>query len=84
MILELLINLFFGIVKLLLSLIPKIELPQGFIGFFGDASYLISFASYFLPISTILACIGVIFIVDNIKLLMSIFNWIISKIPTIS
>ncbi|MEK5234096.1 hypothetical protein MHB42_20620 [Lysinibacillus sp. FSL K6-0232] len=84
MILELVIRLFFGIVTLLLSLIPKIELPQNFLSFMGDASYLISFASYFLPIPTILACIAVIFVVDNIKLLMSIFNWIISKIPTIS
>lgn len=84
MILKLLITLFFGIITLLLNMIPKIELPEGFSSFFSDAGYLISFASYFLPIPTILACIGVIFIVDNIKLLMSIFNWIISKIPTIS
>lgn len=84
MILKLLITLFFGIVTLLLNLIPKIELPQSFNSFFQDAIYLISFGNYFLPIPTILACIAVIFIVDNIKLLMSIFNWIISKIPTIS
>lgn len=84
MILELLMRFIFGLVSLLLALIPKIELPQSFLGFFDDALYLLSFATYFLPVPTILACISVIFIVDNAKLFISIFNWIISKIPTIS
>ena len=84
MILKLLITLFFGLASFLLNLIPKVELPEGFTSLFGDVSYFISFGSYFLPIPTILICLAVIFIVDNIKLLVSIFNWIISKIPTIS
>lgn len=84
MIIEGLIKLLFGVVNMLLSLIPKIELPDGFISLFDDSVYLLSFATYFLPVQTILTCLTVIFIVDNVKLFVSIFNWIISKIPTIS
>lgn len=84
MILEMLIKLIFGVVNLLLALLPEIKLPESFGSYISDSVYLLSFASYFLPIPTILACISVIVIVDNVKLFVSIFNWIISKIPTIS
>ena len=84
MILELIAKLFFGLVHMIMALIPKIELPEGFMSLFDDVSFLFSFATYFLPVGTILACLSAIFIVDNIKFIVSIFNWIISKIPTIS
>lgn len=84
MILELLLRLIFGLVTGLLSLIPKIELPANFINLMDDGIYLLSFASYFIPVGTILSCLTVIFVVDNVKLFVSLFNWIISKIPTIS
>ena len=84
MILEGLIRLFFGIIDLVISLIPKVELPSGVSAGISDLSYLISFATYFIPVGTILSCITLIFLIDNIKFLVSIFNWIISKIPTIS
>lgn len=84
MIFEMLIKLIFGVVNVLLALIPKIEAPQGLIGLAGDASTLIGYAAYFLPLPTIVICLTTIFVIDNIKLIVSIFNWIISKIPTIS
>lgn len=84
MILELLIRLFFGLGNMLLSLIPTISLPDGFFNVIADISYFFSMANYFLPVQTILICFSIIFLVDNIKLIMSILNWLISKIPTIS
>lgn len=84
MILQLLFELFFGIANLFLDLIPTITLPDGFINMLESVSNLFSLVNYFLPVSTILVCLGVIFLVDNIKLIMSVLNWLISKIPTIS
>lgn len=84
MILELLIRLFFGIVNMILALIPSVTLPTGFEGMFADVAYLFSFGTYFLPVGTIVTCLTLIFLVDNIKFIMSIINWIIAKIPTIS
>ena len=84
MIAETIMTVVFGIGKFILSLIPGIELGASFTGLFDDVSFLLSFATYFLPVGTILACLSAIFVVDNIKFIISIFNWIISKIPTIS
>lgn len=84
MILEGIIKLFLGMVNGLMSIIPTIKLPDGFLALLGDVNYIFSLAAYFLPIPTILICVSVILIIDNIKFLMSIFNWIISKIPTIN
>lgn len=84
MILQLLFELFFGIANLFLDLIPTITLPDGFTNMLESVSNLFSLVNYFLPVSTILVCLGVIFLVDNIKLIMSVLNWLISKIPTIS
>lgn len=84
MIIEALCMLIFGLVTLLLNMIPSISLPDGFALIFDDIAYLISGANFFLPIPTILLCFTTIFLVDNAKFLMSIFNWIISKIPGIN
>lgn len=84
MILEGIVRLFFGLANMLLSFIPKIEAPEGLLSLAGDAAALFSYASYFLPLPTIAICLTTIFVIDNIKLIVSIFNWIISKIPTIS
>lgn len=84
MILQLLFELFFGIANMILDLIPTITLPDGFTNMLESVSNLFSLVNYFLPVSTILVCLGVIFLVDNIKLIMSVLNWLISKIPTIS
>lgn len=84
MILQMLFELFFGIANLILELIPTITLPTNFTTMLENVSYIFSLANYFLPVSTILVCLAVIFLVDNIKLIMSVLNWLISKIPTIS
>lgn len=84
MILEGLIRLFFGLINMVIALIPEMKMPDSFGSMLADVTYLFSFATYFLPVGTILSCLGLIFLVDNVKFLMSIFNWIISKIPTIS
>lgn len=84
MILELLIRLFFGLINLIIAMLPQIKMPDGLSGMLADATFLFSFATYFLPVGTILSCLGFIFLVDNVKFLMSVFNWIISKIPGIS
>ena len=76
--------LVFGVIILLMDLIPSITLPEGFAVILDDIRFLISSANYFIPIPTVLVCLTTIFLVDNVKFLMSIFNWIISKIPTIN
>lgn len=84
MIVELLAKLFFGLVSLLINLIPNIELNTSFMGAFGTVGEFFGYVDNFVSINVILTCVGLIFIVDNISFIVKIFNFIIRKIPTIS
>lgn len=76
--------MFFGLVTLLLNLIPTIELPSGFLSGFSSVKYVLDGASYLIPMGTFAACLSVFFILHNITLIISIFNWIIRKIPGVN
>lgn len=81
MITESIFSFLFEIIKVLINLIPTIELPDGFSLALGSVSNLIDMFSYVLPINTFLICLSVFFVLNNIKLFISIFNFIIRKIP---
>lgn len=83
MILVGLVNFIFDFVANVLGLLPAIKLPSSFIILLDDIEYIFSAASYFLPINSILTCLTVIFLVDNFKFFVSVFNFCISKIPMI-
>lgn len=82
MIIELLFNLIFGLVNLILSLIPEInfsfDLPDttSFREFLG-------LADYFFPVSTLVMALGVLIAVQNTQFVLKIFNFIYKKIPFI-
>lgn len=84
MIIELLLKFLFGIVDSLINLIPTITLPDSFVNGLSDVAYLISVISYFLPFKTIVLCLSVIFILQNAKFFVSVFNFIVRKIPGIN
>lgn len=84
MILQLLLELIFGVIKTLINLIPTISIPVGFFDAIADVTYLVSIMSYFLPLGTMALCLSIIFMIQNAKLFISIFNFIIRKIPGIS
>ena len=84
MIIEVLVGLIFSLINGLMELIPAITLPAGFVALLDDVRFLLEGANYFVPIPTVMICLGLIFLVDNVKFFVSIFNWIIAKIPTIN
>lgn len=73
----------FDFVAGVIEALPSVRLPDEFVDLLDDVAYVFGSASYFLPIKEILICLGVIFLVDNFKFFISVFNWCISKIPTI-
>lgn len=82
MIVELLFELIFGLVDLILSLIPTIDLNFSM----PDATFfreMLGLADYFFPVGTMISCIGVIIAVQNISFILKIFNYIYKKIPFI-
>lgn len=84
MILEALLKLIFGLIDLLVSAIPTITLPTNFLTAMEDVSSFINELSYVLPVNTFLMCLTVIFTLQNARLFVSIFNFIIRKIPTVN
>lgn len=84
MILEMLLRLVFGVVETLINLIPTITIPQPFLDAFGDVAELISYMAYFLPLKTVGICLTVIFVLQNAKFFISVFNFVIRKIPGIN
>lgn len=84
MILQLLFDLVFGFITLLIDMIPSINL-MSFINFdLSQISEYISLAGYFVPLPTILTCITIIMVLDNAQFFIGIFNWVIRKIPSIN
>lgn len=84
MILELLINIVIGVAAFFINLIPDFSFDPSFVNGFGDVSALVKILAYFLPISTFLGCLSVIFILSNAQFIISIANWLIRKIPFIN
>lgn len=81
MIVEGILKFFLGLLKLLVSLLPSIEIPDNFLSSLGDVAELLSYVSIFLPLGTIVSCLAVIFTLQNAKFFLSIFNFIVKKIP---
>lgn len=84
MILEMFITLVFGVVELLIGIIPDIQLSAGFLDSMGSVATVVGYMSYVLPMGTMALCVGVFITLNNIKFIIGIFNFVIRKIPFIN
>lgn len=84
MILQLLIQLIAGVVTLLIDLIPDIEFDSNILVAFSSVKDVMDGASYLIPFGTFYICMTVFFLLHNTTFIISIFNWIIRKIPGVS
>lgn len=84
MILEMLSDMFFGLVTLVVSLIPDISIGGDILGGFSALGSFVGYVSDVLNIPVILSCIAFTLLVDNISFIIKIFNFIIRKIPGVS
>lgn len=81
---EILFNLLFGAVNVLLSFLPVIVLPTEIVGGLAGLVELFVVASYFVPINTVVFAIGVWFTLMTGKGLVVLANWLIRKIPGVA
>lgn len=84
MIVQLLFEVIFGLVETLINMIPTITLPDSFVVGMSDVTALVSVFAYFVPLGTLSLCLSVIFVLQNARFIVSIFNFIIRKIPGLS
>lgn len=80
MIIELAFNLIMSLVRLLLNLIPTIDLTIDFPDTTSFREFL-GLANYFIPIEHIVGAIGIILVVQNAHFLVKIFTFILKRIP---
>lgn len=82
MIIEVLVNLFFGLFDFLLDLIPDIKFDIGFSPLTSLVEY-IGYVGNFLDMRAVSACLAIYFVISHIGFLVRLFNFIIRKIPGI-
>lgn len=84
MIIEMISDIFFGLVNLVINLIPDITISGNILGGFSGLASFVGYVGDVLNIPVILSCIGFTILVDNAGFLVKIFNFIIRKIPGVS
>lgn len=81
MIIEMISSIFFGLVGLVINLIPDISISGDIIGGLSGLASFTGYVSDVLNIPVILSCIGFTLLIDNASFIVKIFNFIIRKIP---
>lgn len=86
MILEALILLFFGLIKILLGLIPNLvlALPQEILGGIAGFIELLGGITFIFPVSVFVACCSWMVALFNFEFLFSVISFIIRKVPGLS
>lgn len=80
MIIELILNIVYYLVGLLLTPFQLVFEP---LGSFAGLIELLAYASIFIPIPTFSICLGIWLLYHVTKFGVVLVNWIIGKIPTI-
>jgi hypothetical protein len=79
-----LLNLVYSISVGFINLFPNVSLSDSVSASIGTASTYISGLNVVLPVSTLLAIVGLVLTIEGVILLIKIINWFIRKIPTIN
>lgn len=81
MIIELVVNIVYGIVHGLIFVIPSFSMPSELAGGLLGLIELLAGVTFIMPISTLVSALAWWVALQNTQFLMSITNWIIKKIP---
>lgn len=84
MILTLLIELVFGLLDLIINLIPDISFDSNLWLALESVNDVMDGASYIIPFGTFFVCMSVFFLLHNTTFIIAILNWIIRKIPGVN
>lgn len=80
MIVELILDSFYGLVSVILTPVSFVLAP---LGSMGGLIELLSYASIFVPVGTLGICLGIWIAFQGVRFTISFANWLIAKIPTI-
>jgi len=85
MIVELLLDFFFGIINFLLGLLPTFSFPflDNLVWLYGQINRFTSYAAYFLPMTDLFLVFSGVLIVTNFQLILWVVNWVIRRIADV-
>lgn len=67
------------------GIVGVLPIPEGFVqgldGFFEFIIQLLSAASWIIPLDLLVICFGLIWAVDNYKMIFKLVMWLIERIP---
>ena len=69
-----------NIVSLVIDMLPIIDVPSGFDKAFEWLGNVIGFINIFLPIQSLAVIIGLIILVRNFNIVLSVVMWVLRKI----
>lgn len=84
MIIELLVNIFFSLIDLILSLIPTINIGGNLVSYLGSLGSFFGYLNTILDLNIAVSCILITIAVDNASFFMKIINFIVRKIPGVN
>lgn len=84
MITEVFIDAIITPVAMFINFFPALAIPTDLIGSIAGFIELLAVSSYFIPIGVFQLCIIVFLSFHSLEFIISVINWVISKIPTIS
>jgi hypothetical protein len=84
MITEAILSIFHAVASGVLFLFPALSIGSDVLGSVSGLIELLAYASIFVPFSAVFICLSAWVAFHVFQLGMSIANWIIGKIPTIS
>lgn len=84
MISEFILTILFGLIIGFINLMPSFSLPSGLIPGVQTFFSLVNGIGYFFPLDTFVIVVSSMIILYNIKVVVDIIGFVISKIPGIS
>ena len=84
MITEAILNLIYSLIMSILDIIPEFQLGQDFIGGLASIGELLNKVNWVVPTQTLFTIISLWFLFHLLEGAVSLANWLIRKIPTIS
>lgn len=73
----------FNLFSVVISSLPIISIPTGFVYAINFIQMVIGYVNYFLPVADLIPIIALIIVIRNFNISMAILNWVIRLVPFI-
>lgn len=84
MIVQFFLEIVFGLLATFINFFPALVIPTDLLGSLAGFIELLAITSFFMPIGIFQLCLIIFIAFHGMEFIISVVNWIIGKIPTIT